>query len=202
MKVFEKVEGYIAQSEAFAQPILKKWRKLVLSNCPGVEETIKWGIPHFDYKGDMMCVMASYSKHCSFTFLKGALMSDPRLKEDKQLKPTQRFMGKITSLSDLPTDAQFIALLKEAMALNEQGIKVQREKTDTPKEIEVPDYFAALLKANPTAKKIFENKSPSFRKNYLIWITDAKTDATRQNRLQQSLEWIAEGKDRFWQSKK
>lgn len=202
MKVFEKVEGYIAQSEAFAQPILKKWRKLVLNNCPGVEETIKWGIPHFDYKGDMMCVMASYSKHCSFTFLKGALMSDPRLKEDKQLKPTQRFMGKITSLSDLPTDAVFIGLLKEAMALNEQGIKIQREKSDTPKEIEVPDYFAALLKANPTARKIFESKSPSFRKNYLVWITGAKTDATRQNRLQQSLEWITEGKDRFWQSKK
>lgn len=202
MKVFENVEGYIAQSEAFAQPILKKWRKLVLKNCPGAVETIKWGIPHFDYNGDMMCVMASYSQHCSFTFLKGALMSDPRLQKDKQLKPTQRFMGKITSLSDLPTDAVFIGLLKEAMALNEQGIKIPRGNPDTPKVIEVPDYFAKALKANPTAQKIFDSKSPSFRKSYLVWITDAKTDTTRQNRITQSLEWIAEGKDRFWQSKK
>ena len=58
------------------------------------------------------------------------------------------------------------------------------------------------LEANSKAKEIFEGKSPSFRKNYLIWITDAKTEATRQKRIEQSLEWIAEGKGRFWQSEK
>lgn len=198
----KEIDEYIAKSAPFAQPILKHWRKLIHKVCPAAEESIRWSYPHFDYKGDMMFVMAAYTNHCSFTFLKAELMSDPRLKESKKLKAAQRFMGNIKALSDLPSDAEFTKLIKEAMQLNEKGIKIQRVKSDKPKEIEMPDSFAKELKKNPGAKKIFESKSPSFRKNYLVWITDAKTDETRQKRITQSLEWIAEGKDRFWQFKK
>jgi uncharacterized protein YdeI (YjbR/CyaY-like superfamily) len=201
-KFDKKVDEYIARSAAFAQPVLEHWRALVHKTCPEVVEAIKWGIPHFDYKGDMMCVMASYKNHCSFTFLKAPLMSDPGLKENARLKPIQRFMGKITSLSDLPPDKTFIALLKEAMDLNKKGIKIQREKTEAPAVIEIPGYFAKQLNSNPKAKEIFETKSPSFRKNYLTWITEAKTDATREKRMTKAMGWIAEGKDRFWQFKK
>lgn len=198
----KKVTEYIGNSAEFAQPILEHWRQLVHKNCPEVVEAIKWGIPHFDYKGDFMCVMASYKNHCSFTFIKAEIMDDPRLKESKALKPIQRFMGKITKLSDLPTDQEFVSFLKEAMILNEKGIKVVAAKSDKPKVYETPDYFAKRLAANPKAKEIFETKSNSFRKEYIVWISDAKTDETRQKRLNEAIEWIAEGKSRFWKSKK
>lgn len=197
-----KVTEYISKSEDFAKPILEHWRKLIHVICPQVEEAIKWGIPHFNYKGDFMCVMASYKKHCSFTFIKAELMSDPRLKGGKNQKSINRFLGKVSDILELPPEQEFQAMLKEAMALNEKGIKSERPKWDKPKTIEVPDYFAKELEAIPKAKEIFESKSPSFRKNYLVWITGAKTEATRQQRIEQSLEWIAEGKDRFWQYKK
>lgn len=201
-KFNQKVDEYIAKSEDFAKPILEHWRQLVHATCPDVEEAIKWGIPHFDYKGDFMCVMASYKNHCSFSFIKAELMSDPRLKESKNQKPIKRFLGKVTDIGELPPEKEFKAMLKEAMVLNEKGIKIERPKSEKPKTIETPDYFAKELDANPKAKEIFESKSPSFRKNYLVWITGAKTEATRQKRIEQSLEWIAEGKDRFWQYKK
>jgi uncharacterized protein YdeI (YjbR/CyaY-like superfamily) len=196
------VDAYIAQSEAFARPILEHWRQLVHVACPNVVEAVKWGIPHFDYKGDFMCVMASYKKHCSFTFLKAELMNDTRLKDSKSLKPIQRFLGKITQLSDLPTDEDFTALLAEAIDLNERGIKIPTTKSDTPKVLEVPDYFMEALAANPDAKAIFDSKSPSFRKEYIVWISDAKTPPTREKRMAEALAWIAEGKGRFWQLKK
>jgi uncharacterized protein YdeI (YjbR/CyaY-like superfamily) len=198
----KKVTEYINSSAEFAQPILEHWRQLVHNHCPEVIEAIKWGIPHFDYKGDFMCVMASYKSHCSFTFIKAEIMNDPRLKESKALKPIQRFMGKITNLSDLPTDEEFVSFLKEAMTLNEKGIKVVAEKSDTPKVYETPDYFAKRLATNPKAKEIYESKSNSFRKEYIVWISDAKTDETRQKRMDEAMEWIAEGKSRFWKSKK
>lgn len=201
-KVNSAVDEYIANSEEFAKPILKHWQQLVHSTCPDAVAAIKWGIPHFDYKGDFMCVMAAYKNHCSFSFIKADLMTDPLLKDNSTLKPVQRFLGKVTKLSDLPADKKFSSLIKEAMVLNEKGIKLERPKSDKPKEIETPDYFTAELASHPKAKEVFESKSPSFRKNYLIWITDAKTDATRQKRIEQSLEWIAEGKGRFWQSEK
>jgi uncharacterized protein YdeI (YjbR/CyaY-like superfamily) len=196
------VDAYIAQSEDFAKPILEHWRHLVHAACPDVVEAIKWGIPHFDYKGDFMCVMASYKNHCSFTFIKAELMSDLRLKESKNLKLTQRFLGKITKLSELPTDEDFVTLLSEAIDLNEKGIKVVVAKSDAPKVLVTPDYFIEKLADNPQVKAIFESKSPSFRKEYIVWISDAKTDATRQKRMEDALAWIAEGKGRFWQLKK
>jgi uncharacterized protein YdeI (YjbR/CyaY-like superfamily) len=36
----------------------------------------------------------------------------------------------------------------------------------------------------------------------VAWIADAKTDQTRQKRIAESLEWIAQGKGRFWKYEK
>jgi uncharacterized protein YdeI (YjbR/CyaY-like superfamily) len=203
MKNFDsKVDEYIAQSADFAKPVLTHWRQLVHEQCPDVEEAVKWGIPHFDYKGDFMFVIASYKNHCSFSFLKAELINDPRLNGSKDLKPIQRFLGKVTSLSDLPSDEDFIRLLKEAMILNEKGLKVIAPKTTKPKTLEMPDYFSEKLAANSKAKEIFESKSDSFRKDYIIWISDAKTEATRQKRMEEAIGWIAEGKGRFWKYEK
>jgi len=197
-----KVTEYIANSAEFAQPVLEHWRGLVHTYCPDVSEALKWSIPHFDYKGDFMCVMAAYKSHCSFSFIKADLMTDPRLAESKQLKPVQRFLGKITSLEDLPSEKEFASLLKEAMSINEKGIKITAKKSEAPKVLETPDYFIEKLATNPTAKEIFDSKSNSFRKEYIVWITDAKTAETREKRMEEALGWIAEGKSRFWKSKK
>ena len=198
------VDTYIANAEDFAKPILAHWRKLIHEHCPDAEEVMKWALPHFEYKNDNLCVIASYKSHCSFSFLKDSQMTDPRLKANKDLKPIQRFLGKVNKMSDLPPDEEFVAMLKEAMLLNEQGVKIKREKpeTDKPKVLETPDYLMAALTANPKAKEVFEGKSNSFRKEYIVWITDAKTDETRQKRISEALEWIAEGKGRFWKHQK
>ena len=201
-KLNPQVDAYIAKSADFAKPILEHLRKVIHDTCPDVEEVIKWGIPHFDYKGDMMCILAAYKKHCSFSLFKAELMKDPKLIESVKAGQKMGYMDKLTALSDLPATEVLVAYIKEAMALNENGVKKVRPKSDTPKEVEMPVEFSEQLALNPKAKEIFESKSPSFRKNYLIWITDAKTDATRQKRIEQSLEWIAEGKGRFWQSEK
>jgi len=198
------LDAYIANAADFAKPILEHWRQIIHKTCPDATEAIKWSFPHFEYKGDNLCVLAAYKNHCSFTFLKAELMSDSRLKAGKDLKPIQRFLGKVTKLADLPPDKEFVAMLKEAMLLNEKGIKIKRERpeTDKPKVFETPDYLQVALDANPNAKAVFESKSNSFRKKYIVWITDAKTDETRQKRISEAIEWIAEGKGRFWKHQK
>jgi len=196
------VDKYIANAEDFTKPILEHLRKIIHDTCPQVEEVIKWGIPHFDYKGDMMCILAAYKKHCSFSLYKAALMKDPKIVESVAAGQKMGYMDKVKALTDLPAIKVLVAYIKEAMALNENGIKKAKPKPEAPKVIEMPDYLSEALKANPKAKEVFESKSPSFRKEYIVWITDAKTEATRQKRIEQSLEWIAEGKGRFWQYSK
>jgi uncharacterized protein YdeI (YjbR/CyaY-like superfamily) len=197
-----KFDAYLAASEDFAKPIMMHLRSLLHTTCPEVVEELKWGIPHFDYKGEMMCIFAASKKHCSFGFWKDALMADPRLKANSSLPAIKRFMGKLTKIEDLPTDVELIGFIREAMTLNENGVKLPPREAKTPKTLAMPPGFAEKLAENPTAKQEYDSKSDSFRKDYLVWITDAKTDATRQKRIEESVAWIAEGKGRFWKYEK
>ena len=198
------IDSYIANAADFAKPVMAHWRRLIHERCPDVTEVIKWGIPHFEYKNENLFVFASYKNHCSFSFLKESLMTDPRLKSNKDLKPIQKFLGKVNKPEDLPPDEEFIGMLDEAMQLNEQGVKIERNKpaNEKPKVLETPEYLLVALSAKPEAKEVYESKSNSFRKEYIVWITGAKTDETRQKRTSEALEWIAEGKGRFWKHQK
>src|SRR5262245_29763525 len=62
-----RIDAYIEKSAEFAKLILNHIRDLVHSACPQVEETVKWGFPHFMYKG-MLCSMASFKQHCAVGF--------------------------------------------------------------------------------------------------------------------------------------
>ena len=193
-----KVDAYANKAEDFAKPIFAHLRSLIHETCPEVIEEVKWGIPHFDYQGDMMCIFAAYKKHCSFTFFKDELMGDVRLKANAGIPAAQRFMGKLTSVADLPSERELQSWIKESMALNEQGVKLPARESKPAKEVEMPAAFAEKLQANSTVQKIFESKSASFQKEYKVWIGEAKTEATRDKRIEEAIAWIADGKGRFW----
>lgn len=186
-----RVDTYIAKSADFARPILVHLRKLVHAACPGVSETIKWGVPHFDYKG-MMCSMASFSGHCTFGFWKGALVLDGRAE-----RTAMGHFGRITSLDDLPADRMLIAYVKKAAALNDNGVKVARARP-AKKPARTPADLAAGLRTDAAARRTFAALSPSHKREYIEWITEAKTNATREKRVATTIAWLAEGKARNW----
>lgn len=193
-----RVDAFAEKIEDFAKPIFAHLRALLHATCPEVVEEIKWGNPHFDYKGDMMCIFAAYKNHCSFTFYKDSLMGDARLKANDGMPAAKRFMGKLTNVADLPSDRELKSWIKEAMALNEQGLKLPAREPKAPKTVEMPAAFAEKLDADTKIKKIFESKSASFQKEYNVWIGEAKTEVTRDKRIEEAISWIAEGKGRFW----
>lgn len=198
-----KVTEYIGKAADFAQPILNHLRAIIFEACPDAEEDIKWGTPHYGYKGDHLVMMAGFSKHCSFSLYKAELMKDKDIIASVKAGKKFGYMDKVKDIRELPAKKVLTAYIKEAMTLNASGIAKPRpvkEKSTEP--VVAPAAFTDALKKNKKANEIFESKSPSFRKNYIIWVADAKTDETRNKRIEQSLEWIEAGKDRFWQSKK
>lgn len=195
----KSIDAYIAKSADFAKPILNHLRGLIHTACPDVEEKMKWSMPFFDYKGEMMCHMASFKLHCAFGFWKGAIMKDPVLRETAASEAAMGHLGKITSLKDLPADKKITAWIKEAMALNDNGIKLPpKEKPAAVKETAIPDYFAKAIAKNKAAKKVWDGFPPGKKKDYIVWITEAKTADTRNKRMETAVEWIAEGKGRNW----
>lgn len=195
-----RVDAYIDRSAEFARPILSHLRELVHATVPEVEETMKWSFPHFMYKG-MLCSMASFKQHCAFGFWKSSLVLGTAGGEPSEDAMGQ--FGKITSLSDLLSDDVLAGYLREAVRLNDAGVKpARRAKPAEKKELAVPGDLAAALAGNAAARAMFDGFPPSKRNDYVEWITEAKTDATRKKRLETTVEWLAEGKSRNWKYEK
>jgi hypothetical protein len=192
------VDAYIAKAQPFAQPVLSHLRKLIHQACPEVKETIKWGMPSFEYKG-LMCGFAAFKQHCSFNLWKAALLKDVAVLNAGTTG--MGILGKITSLKDLPKDKQIIGWVKEHMVLNEQGVKLPAKapRKTVRKALVIPDYWMKALGENKKALAVFEAFSYSHRKEYVEWIVEAKRPETRQKRMDQALAWLAEGKGRNWQ---
>ena len=189
-----RIDAYIAKSAEFARPILVAIRKQVQISCPHATETIKWGMPHFEYKGGIFCGMAAFKAHCTFGFWLGAM-----LKIDGASGTAMGQFGRITSLADLPRAKEFAKLIKAAMKLHDEGVKApSRVKPSVKKELMVPEYFLAAVKKNKKALATFAAFSDSKKKEYVEWITEAKMEPTREKRLAQAVEWMAEGKVRNW----
>jgi uncharacterized protein YdeI (YjbR/CyaY-like superfamily) len=193
-----RVDAYIAKSADFAKPILRHLRELVHAACPEVEETMKWSFPNFMHKG-IMCSMAAFKQHCSFGFWKSELvLGQGRGGANTDASGMGQF-GRITSRSDLPKDAVMIRYLKEAKRLNEAGTKKPgRPRPKKREPLVIPGYFQAALKKNSKALAAFEEFSYSHQREYVEWITEAKTEETRQRRLGTAVEWLSQGKPRNW----
>lgn len=194
-----RIDAYIDKSAEFAKPILAHIREVVHGACPEVEETLKWSTPSFMYKG-ILCGMAAFKQHCAFGFWKGSLIGDA----DTQKRDAMGQFGRITSLADLPPDDVLAGYVRDAMRLNEQGVKTPRQTQPRgeKKPVEVPGDLATAIAASPAAQGHWDGFSPSKRKDYVEWITEAKTEATRLKRLDTAVEWIGEGKGRNWKYEK
>ena len=194
-----QVDAYIAKAAPYAQPILEKIREAFHAAHPEVTESMKWSVPHFEYKG-VLGSMAAFKQHVNWGFWKAKLMADPKgILGGMGDERTSMGAVKLTSEKDLPPKKVMVEYVREAIRLNEEGVKVERApsaRSATP--LEIPDDLAAALKKDKKAQAAFDAFPPSHKREYVEWITEAKQEATRQKRLATTLEWLAEGKPRNW----
>jgi len=195
-----RIDLYIANAAPFAQPILNELREIIHEGCPGVEETIKWSRPFFVYKG-MLCYMSEFKEHCAFGFWKGREILGA---EAADASDSRGQFGRITSLKDLPPRRTILNYMKKARQLNEaaEAAPPKPKPRNLKAPLPVPDYLNAALRKDKKASAAFESFSPSRRREYVEWLTEAKTEATRQRRLETAIGWIAEGKSRNWKYEK
>jgi len=196
-----QVDEYIEKSQDFAKPLLSYLRETVHEFCPDAEEAIKWKFPTFLYKGKILCSITAFKQYCSMGFWLHGEMKTIKDLETNAEKSNMFSLGKITAPEDLPSKIQMKNMILEAMELTDMGVKMKKA-APSKTEIEIPDYFQKVLTENKKVAEVFDKASPSFRKEYIVWITDAKTETTRNKRIEQALEWISEGKGRNWKYEK
>ena len=194
-----RIDAYIERAAPFAQPILSHVRELVHAACPGVEETIKWGMPTFVHAGGILCGMAAFKQHASFGYWKHALVVGEGGHADEKPRDGMGSYGKMASVKDLPPKKTLLAHIKKAMKLNEDGVKMPATRKSAPKPPpQAPDDLVAALKRNKAAQAVYDALPPGCKREYVDWIVEAKREETRARRLAQAVEWMAEGKRRNW----
>ena len=188
-----RIDAYIANAQPFARPILEKVRERVHTVVPDVEEAMKWGMPAYLSDGKILLVTSAFKAHAALNFWRGQEIGDGQAKAGAMGQ-----FGRLTSVADLPADAQLDALIGQAAALA-STTPAPRKAKQAPKPLPEmhPDFAAALSRA-PKAGAAFDAFPPSCRREYLEWIADAKQDATRQKRIASAVEWLGEGKRRNW----
>jgi uncharacterized protein YdeI (YjbR/CyaY-like superfamily) len=192
-----RIDAYIAKSAPFAQPILKKLRRIIHTACPGVEETMKWSCPFFEYHG-ILCGTPAFKAHCAFIIFHRSLPK--ALKEAGISTAELGSLRRITRAADLPSDSLLKQYVATAARLLEGGVKspwISKPKKGV--KLAVPEDLQSALKKNKKAAAAFENLTPGRRKEYVVWINEAKRDETRTKRLKTAVEWMTEGKSRYWE---
>jgi uncharacterized protein YdeI (YjbR/CyaY-like superfamily) len=195
-----RVDAYIAKKAPFAQPILKALREIIHEADPAIEEDIKWGAPAFMHKG-IVCIMAGFKEYVGVNFWKGALIvpsQTRRASDDTGMKQLE----KMHTIDELPPKKKIIGYVQIAVKLNEGGVPTPNRGKDAPAKkqgpLRTPPSLAKALARNAKAKATYDGFSPSHKREYVEWISDAKTEETRDRRIEQALGWMAEGKPRNW----
>ena len=189
------VDAYVAKAQPFARPILEHVRAIVHAACPDVRETIKWGMPAFMHHG-ILCGMAAFQAHSTFGFWRRG-MTDVIGRDGAKAKQAMGSLGRITSLKDLPSDRAMLGYIRQAARLNEAGGPARPKRKPKP-ALPVPADLAAALRKNAKAAKTFADFSPSPRREYIEWITEAKRPETRAKRVATTVQWLATGRKRNW----
>ena len=147
----------------------------------------------FDYKGSPLAIMSGFKAHASFGFWRRDALATGQEGE------AMGQFGRLTSVADLPGDAELDALIREAAALVDAGDGAIKRKTKPPKpELEVPPELAEALAGDAAATATFDGFPPSCRRDYSEWIGEAKRPETKARRVAEAIAMLREGKRRNW----
>jgi len=195
-----RVDAYIERAAAFAQPVLAHLRKLMHQACPHASESIKWGMPFFTQQGVILTSMAAFKQHCAFGFW-GPEMRKVLAKDGRKGSYAMGSLGRITGPEALPPDRVLLAYMSQAAELVASGQRtksIDRSQKPAKKSLRIPPALGTALERNKMASKVFEGFSPSCKREYALWIAEAKRPETKAKRVRQAVLWIAQGKQRNW----
>ena len=177
-----RIDAYIARQADFARPILEHLREVVQRRRPRCEETIKWSMPHFTYKGRMFAGMAAFKAHATF----GLWQGEPVLGETGSERERDGAVRAAGLARRSAARAEILdQLIRKAHGPDRGRRKAAaagRRSCPSPSS-KCPPELRAALDGNPAARATFEGFPPSARRDYLEWVVEAKRPETRAKRL-------------------
>ena len=186
----EKVEAYFEEEHQFKKAV-GQLRDLALKT--GMEETFKWAFPTYTWQNKNVIAVCRFKNHFGIWFYKGVFLKDPyKILENAQEGKTQAMRHWKFNSIDAIEPKKVLAYITEALENEKKGIKLAPKKK-APTKVVVPQLLNDAFAKNKETHKAFEKLSPSKRRDYADYISNAKQEKTKLSRLEKILPMIAEG---------
>jgi|SRR5579862_1598235 len=185
-----KVEFYFRKDKRWHDE-LATLRTIALG-C-GLTEELKWGCPCYTLDDRNIVLIHVFKEYCAYLFFKGVLLEDP---EGILIQQTKNVQGprqiRFTDVQEIVEMVPILkAYIKEAIRVEEAGLKVKLKKTS---EYAVPEEFQHELDTRPALKTAFKALTPGRQRGYLFYFSGPKLSKTREARIQKSVPQILKGK--------
>ncbi|WP_146651608.1 YdeI/OmpD-associated family protein [Labilithrix luteola] len=184
-----KVDAFLKREEKWRAEF-EKLRELLLES--GLTEELKWGQPCYALDDKNVALIHGFKDYCAILFHKGALLKDPKdilIQQTKNVQAARQI--RFTSVAEVTKLAKTIkAYLREAIAIERAGLKVEFKKTA---EFELPEEFESKLAKSAKLKKAFAALTPGRQRAYIFHFSQPKQSKTRAARVEKNIPRILEG---------
>lgn len=173
------------------QQAYRELREILLSL--DLVEELKWGCPCYTLNKNNVVLIHGFKEYCALLFMKGAIMKDPKkiLIQQTENVQSQRQI-RFSSVDEIPKQRATIkSYIKEAIAIEKSGIRVELKKTN---EYKVPEEFESALSEMKELKVAFGKLTPGRQRGYLLYFSSAKQAKTRNERIEKCIPNILAGK--------
>jgi uncharacterized protein YdeI (YjbR/CyaY-like superfamily) len=185
-----KVDWYFIKNKKW-QAEIETLRAIALDT--ELTEELKWGVPCYTINKSNVVLIHVFKDYCALLFHKGVLLKDPKgllIQQTENVQAARQL--RFTTLQEIvKLKAVIKSYIKEAIALEKSGAKVEMKKT---KEFNMPEEFENKLKEQPALKKAFNSLTPGRQRGYLLFFSSAKQSATRIARVEKYTPHILNGK--------
>jgi uncharacterized protein YdeI (YjbR/CyaY-like superfamily) len=158
-----------------------------------LEETVKWGMPHYTLNGKNVVGMAAFKHYAGLWFMNGALLEDKKgiLHNAGEGETVAQRQWRFESVEAIRDNVEhIIEYIEEAIMHQRQGKVVPQVKN---KPYTVPEELQREFDNDERLKLQFESLSHGKKRDYCRYIGRGKRPETREKRLKESLPLIREG---------
>ncbi len=159
----------------------------------GLTEELKWGCPCYTLKKSNIFLIHGFKDYCALLFMQGALLKDSKnilIQQTINVQSARQL--RFTNIKDILKNKSTIkAYIKEAIAIDKAGLKVELKKTT---EFKMPLEFQTVLEEMSELKIAFQSLSPGRQRGYLLYFSSAKQAKTREARIEKYLQKILDRK--------
>jgi uncharacterized protein YdeI (YjbR/CyaY-like superfamily) len=173
-----------------------KWRNeleriaSIISKAP-LEKTIKWGAEVFTYNGRNVVSYGGFNNYFSIWFNNGVFLTDRyNLLVSAQGGKTKSLRQmRFTSMDEID-EKKILEYIREAIEVEKKGLRIAPDKF---KPIPPPQLLLNALKSDKELQAAFDQLTPGKQKEYILYLDEAKQEATKIKRLEKIKRMVLDG---------